>query len=80
MSIPETITRVFTKYDAVIQQINVPVISEVRASYPITDDAEIPFLEEFWFDVPFTPVARAEGMEGVVFVTYGREPKLTKDD
>ena len=65
MDIPETITRVFTKYDTTPQRIDVPI--------PL-NDFESPdiSIHNCWITASYQPTAIEQGLEGVVFVHFQR--------
>ncbi len=60
--LPETITKVFTKYDQRIEQINVPTLR------PITVDSD-PFGLEYDI-VEYRPCEIEQVLEGVIFIHY----------
>ena len=71
MDIPETITKVFTKYDKIPERISIPSMDSFKPIWQ-NDGSDI-----FWgyalAPIPYRRYAINEGFEGVLFVHYMRE-------
>ena len=72
MSIPKTITKVFTKHDAIIKRIHFPLIKPIVA-FPLTDGSDILFADVATIDIPYDIAGVEQGLEGVRFVHYERQ-------
>ena len=72
MELPQTITKVFTKYDTIITRMHFPALKPSEAS-PLTDDTELCFDDILTIDIPYDIVGIEQGLENVVFVHYEQE-------
>jgi len=69
MELPETITKVFTKYDHIFSRLHFPAIKPIEAS-PLTDDTELTNDDIITIDIPYSIADVEKGLEGVLFVHY----------
>ena len=63
--------KVFTKYDRIHKQINVPEIAIVKAM-PLGDETDLSMPSHAYVWFPYYPMEIEEGLEKVVFVHYKR--------
>jgi hypothetical protein len=66
--LPKTITRVFTKYDQQVRQINVPYLPSLKPA-ELGDNARIYCMAKYEF-VEYHPYEIEQGLEDVVFIHY----------
>jgi len=67
----DTITKVFTKYDDPVSQINVPSMSAIEVK-ELNDNTNLSIPETIWSFSPYYPMEIEHGLEGVIFVHYKR--------
>jgi len=71
MNSMDKIVKVFTKYDRIYKQINVPEIAKVEA-LPLGDETCLSTPSSTYVYFPYYPMEIEEGLENVVFVHYKR--------
>ena len=65
------IIKIFTKYDRIYKQINVPKMVTIQP-IPLNDKTDISQSFETRMSIPYYPMELEEGLEGIRFVHYKR--------
>jgi len=67
----DEIIKVFTKYDHIYKQINVPEIAKLEVA-PLGDETCLSMSDSTHVYFPYYPMKIEDGLENVVFVHYKR--------